>query len=365
MRRHINEFKMRRLLFMVCYGVLTSLTAFAQVGVESMIDPVQILVGEQAKLTITVSMKDGQHAKMPSFQPRQFIVPGVEVLGQVDGDTVRLSDGTLKVARTYTLTSFDDTLYYLPPMQVEVDGKQYSAKTPALKVLTIEVDTLHPNQFYPPKTIQDNPFKWSDWKGVFWMSVLLLLLALVGYYLFIRLRSNKPVISRIKFVKRLLPHQKAMNSIEKLKAEHASGSEDQKTYYTRLTDTLRTYLEERFGFSAMEMTSGEIIERLKQEDSDKIAEMAELFETADLVKFAKYSTLINENDRNMAHVVEFIESTKKENEPTIERIEPKLSDDDLRTRRARRILKVVIGIVAAITALILAYVIWQIILLMA
>ena len=36
--------------------------------------------------------------------------------------------------------------------------------------------------------------------------------------------------------------------------------EKQKEYYTRLTTTLREYIEQRFGFRAMEMTSGEIIE---------------------------------------------------------------------------------------------------------
>ena len=356
---------MRKRLYTAVCALCIALCAAAQVGVESVIDSVQIFIGEQAHLTLTVAMKEGQHAALPSFAPRQYMVPGVEVLAQADGDTVRLSDGTVKVSRRYTLTSFDDTLYYLPPLTVKVDGKDYTAKTPALKVLTLEVDTLHPNQFFPPKDIQDNPFQWSDWSGIFWLSLLGLLLALVGYYLFLRLRGNKPVIARIRFVKRLLPHQKAMNSIAQLKAEHASGSEDQKTYYTRLTDTLRTYLQERFGFNAMEMTSAEIIDRLKKEDSSKIAELVELFQTADLVKFAKYSTLINENDRNMAYVVEFIETTKKENEPTIERIEPTLTDNDLRTRRARRVLKVVIGVVAAILAVIMAYVIWQIILLLA
>ncbi len=33
-----------------------------------------------------------------------------------------------------------------------------------------------------------------------------------------------------------------------------------KEYYTELTDTLRTYIQDRFGFNAMEMTSSEIIE---------------------------------------------------------------------------------------------------------
>ncbi len=356
---------MRKRLYTIATACCIAICAAAQVGVEAALDSVQIFIGEQTHLTLTVAMKEGQHATLPSFSPRQYFTQGIEVVEQTDGDTVRLSDGTVKLTRRYTLTSFDDTLYYLPPLTVQVDGKEYTTKTPALKVLTVEVDTLHPNQFFPPKDLQDNPFKWSDWSGVFWLSLLVLLLAIVAYWLFLRLRSNKPVIARIRFVRRILPHQKAMNSIQQLKAEHASGGEDQKTYYTRLTDTLRTYLQERFGFNAMEMTSGEIIERLKKEDSSAIAEMVELFQTADLVKFAKYSTLINENDRNMAYVVDFIERTKKENEPTIERIEPTLSGDDIRTRRARRILKVTIGVVTVILIVILIYVIWQIILLLA
>lgn len=34
--------------------------------------------------------------------------------------------------------------------------------------------------------------------------------------------------------------------------------------------------------------------------------------TADLVKFAKYSTLINENDMNLVNAIEFINQTKQE-----------------------------------------------------
>jgi hypothetical protein len=310
-------------------------------------------------------MPEGATAMFPVFKPSEMVTPGIEVLSSREEGVKSKDNGVVERTVIYTLTSFDDTLYYLPPLEVKVDGKAYKSKSLALKVLPFEVDTLHLDKFFGPKDVQDNPFLWSEWRLLFWLSILMLVLLGVGGFLYYRLRSGKPIMAAIRIVKRLLPHQKAMNSIAKIKAEQGSGSEDQKTYYTRLTDTLRTYMEERFGFNAMEMTSSEIIERLKQEDSSKIAELVELFETADLVKFAKYSTLINENDRNMAHVVEFIESTKKENEPTIERIEPTLSDDDLRTRRARRILKVVIGVVAAILAAILAYLIWQIILLLA
>ena len=245
-------------------------------------------------------------------------------------------------------------------MKVKVDGKPYEANQLALKVMTIDVDTLHPNQFYPPKTVQNNPFLWSEWSGLFWMSVLVL--ALMGgiFYLYIRLRENKPIIAKIRIVKKVLPHQRALSAMEKIKAEHLERSDDQKTYYTQLTDALRQYINERFGFNAMEMTSSEIIERLRQNgDKKMIGELKELFETADLVKFAKYSTLINENDLNLVNAINFIDQTKMEGQPTEERIVPKLSENDQRTIKVRLTIKGFIYGIVTVLLLLLAYVIYN------
>ena len=245
-------------------------------------------------------------------------------------------------------------------MKVKVDGKPYEANQLALKVMTIDVDTLHPNQFYPPKTVQNNPFLWSEWSGLFWMSVLVL--ALMGgiFYLYIRLRENKPIIAKIRIVKKVLPHQRALSAMEKIKAEHLERSDDQKTYYTQLTDALRQYINERFGFNAMEMTSSEIIERLRQNgDKKMIGELKELFETADLVKFAKYSTLINESDLNLVNAINFIDQTKLENVPTEERVVPQLSQEDKRTKNTRRAIKWLLALSSTLVIVLLAYIIYS------
>ena len=142
-------------------------------------------------------------------------------------------------------------------------------------------------------------------------------------------------------------------------------SADQKEYYTRLTDTLRKYIEERFGFNAMEMTSTEIIGRLQEaEDKTMIDELRELFTTADLVKFAKYSTLINENDANLVNAIEFINSTKQENQPTTERIEPKLTEQEKKSMQSRTTLRWTIIALSAVGVLMMGYIIYQIYLLM-
>ena len=335
----------------------------AQVTVEAAIDSIEMLIGEQVHVTVTATMKEGAKAEFPVFKPTQQLIPGVEVLKSTELGSKGKGDGFVDRAVVYTLTSFDDTLYYLPPFVVKVDGKPYESKSLALKVLGIEVDTTHVDQFFGPNDVQDNPFQWSDWSLLFWLSVLMLVLMAAGYYLYLRLRDNKPIITHIRIVKRLLPHQKAMKEIEQIKAEKMQNAEDPKEYYTRLTDTLRKYIEDRYGFSAMEMTSSEIIERLEKalaEDAQTAAsmkaELRQLFTTADLVKFAKYSTMINENDANLVSAIDFINQTKLENVPTEEAVKPELTEADQRTVKTRRTLKAVITVIVVACVALMGYV---------
>ena len=225
----------------------------------------------------------------------------------------------------------------------------------ALKVITVDVDTLHLNQFYPPKDVQDNPFSWNDWKEMFWCSVLLVLLLVASIYLWVRLKQNKPIIVRVKVVKHLPPHKKALIKIEQIKQDKLTVSSNQKEYYTKLTDTLRRYIEERFGFNAMEMTTSEIIEHLQKEgDNQMLLELKELFETADLVKFAKYSAQINENDLNLVNAIHFIDNTKMSDMPIEERIVPKLTKNDERSKKQRTAMQV--GLVGSIIVVVVLFV---------
>ena len=344
---------------LILLALAVSLPVGAQVVVEQTVDSVGILIGQQAHLRLGVTMPKGSRLVWPALKASQYVVPGVEVVSVVDGDTLTADNNRVRLERTYTITSFDENLYAIPALTVKVNGKAYQGGTAALKVITMDVDTLHPNQFFPPKDVQNNPFQWSEWSPFFWLSLLVIVLALAVFYLVIRLRDNKPIITRVRIVKR------ALNAIEKIKAEHMQTSEDQKTYYTRLTDTLRQYIRDRFGFNAMEMTSREIIERLQiAGDSKMLDELTELFTTADLVKFAKYSTLINENDLNLVNAVNFIDSTKVEGQATEEKIMPQLSDDDKRKRQGRLTIKGLLWLlVISITGL-LAYIIYNVYLLM-
>ena len=334
------------------YFILSTLLMFAQSSVQAKIDPIEMLIGEQAQVTLTVQANDNANIEWPKLQPRQMLVPGVEIISTRHPDAHTM---------LITLTSFDGSLYHLPAFNVKVDGKELKSSDLALKVVEMEVDTTQLNKMFPPKDVQDNPFDWQDWSLSFWLSILLLLLVALTYYLYVRLRAGKPIITHIKIVKRLLPHQKAMKEIEQIKADKMVASENQKEYYTKLTDTLRRYIEERYGFSAMEMTSSEIIGRLMASgDQQSLNELTQLFMTADLVKFAKYSTLINENDQNLVNAIDFINQTKLENQPTEETIKPQLSAEDQRSQKERRLLKLFIAGLAVAGVALFCYIIYNV-----
>lgn len=351
---------MKRFLIIIITALAVSCGYSQQVSVESKIDTMTIFIGQQARMTVDVTARHGAKVVFPKFKRTQYIVPGVEVLGDTKADTSDI-DGMMRVSKTFTLTSFDERLYAIPGMKVKVDGKSYSSNQLALKVLTCDVDTLHPEQFFPPKDVQDNPFLWAEWSTPFWLSIVVMLLTLAFGYLVLRLKQNKPIITRIRVVKRIPAHQKALDEMSRLKTEHYNTADEQKEYYTQLTDTLRKYIRERFGFNAMEMTSSEIMEHLQSTGDDTmINELRELFNTADLVKFAKYSSLLGEKDMNLVKAINFIDQTKRDEQPTEEKIVPKLSDDEAKTRQNRITIKTLLWTMGVAIVVMLAYIIYNV-----
>lgn len=336
--------------------------ARAQVTVDVKIDSLELWVGEQTRITLDVSADAKSKLVMPRLKAGDMLIPGVEVVEVAKADTQRLNEGARNlISQSYTVTSFDSAFYYLPPFVVEVDGKEYKSKSLALRVLSVPVDTVHLDRFYGPVDIMDVPFSWSDWSLIFGLSVLLLLWVLGLAYFYIRYRDNKPIIKIIKLAPKVLPHTKAMEEIDQIKAEKAWAKEDSKEYYTRLTAILRTYIEQRYGFNAMEMTSTEIIDRLLNEQTpESLSELRMLFQTADLVKFAKYNTMINENDANLVNAIEFINQTKVEVDENAKPEPDEVTVEQKRSRRTLMGMRLALVLLTLAAVALLAWILWMI-----
>ncbi len=85
----------------------------------------------------------------------------------------------------------------------------------------------------------------------------------------------------------------------------------QKAFYSGITDTLREYIDARYGIDAPEMTTAEIFDSLGKTDvpADLFVQTKNLFETADMVKFAKAFASDEENAAAVPLAVRFVTST--------------------------------------------------------
>ena len=57
--------------------------------------------------------------------------------------------------------------------------------------------------------------------------------------------------------------------------------------------------------------------------------------TADLVKFAKYAPMLNENDMNLVTAIEFINRTKMEPDPDAKPLPTEITIEEKRSRRTK------------------------------
>lgn len=346
--------------------LLVSFVAKAQVTVEASIDSTALLVGEQSALYINVSASASDSLEWPLLDVGGMLVGDLEIVESDPCDTIPLNEGKrVQYTRRLMVTSFcdHDTIYEIPAFTISSRGELYMSKPLAVKIFTVNVDTLHTDQFFGPKEVFSPAITFEDFELILILLLFAILLGIATAYLYNRYRSGKALFNlRFKRVKKMPPHEIALGEINRIKSERKWAEEDSKEYYTQLTDALRTYIASRYEFNAMEMTSAEIIEHLMQQDDQMLDELRQLFTTADLVKFAKASTLIGENDINLVNAITYIQQTKREIEPNQAAEDARIALEKQRSKRQRRILlgAIISGVViVAVILVIIGIQLWN------
>lgn len=328
---------MRRLILSLACCLFVVLGVRADVVVEASLDSTAILIGEQVGLHAKVTAPKGTRVVFPEYA-NGYLTEGVEVLERSEVDTSVIDDGQRWVlCRDYLLTSFDSALYRLPAVEVTSGGKAFRSNgSLGLKVNSVDVDTLHPDDLRDPYGPVDIAFQWD---GSFLGTTLLLWGFLVAFVISLcRLMKREPLKRRITETPPPPAHQVALSAIAKFKGRTADTEEDLKHYYDELTEVLRTYIKDRFGIDALEMTTMQLVEAITQTgDKTALYDLRELLETADLVKFARMEATEVDNDRSLLHAMEYVKQTKPTEAPP-QRI-VKIVDVDLRRRRIRLALR--------------------------
>lgn len=306
---------MRRYLMSALAVLLVSAAFFkgaaAQEILSAKVSKDTILIGDQVEWTSEIKLPRGMSLSIDSMSG--YVVPGVELIGDFRIDTVARKKDYSTVETRAVVTSFDSGSYVLPPLVVYFYRNGAAADTMRLpevplEVTTVPVDTasyemygLRP-QFRYPVTFREV----LPWALLLIGAVAAVILA-VAY--FRSRRRNRPVFSKPD--PKDPPHIVALRDLDRIRAEKLWQNGKEKQYYTEITDTLRVYIEQRFGVRTIERTSREIFAELADTEipPSDFESLKELFGTADLVKFAKYRATMEENENAVPVAVRFVNDT--------------------------------------------------------
>lgn len=163
-------------------------------------------------------------------------------------------------------------------------------------------------------TQKDLPFRFVEIRdyviyGIITLVLLALLVWLVATHLYRFMRKRE---TNISVMPKIPPHIVANKALVELHNRKLWQNGKYKLYYTELTAILRVYISERWGISAMEYTTDEIIEALSDITlpRDSRFKLVALLRTADMVKFAKAEPDADENEENYTRAYYFVEDTK-------------------------------------------------------
>ncbi|MDM9631243.1 hypothetical protein [Robiginitalea aurantiaca] len=313
------EGKIRILLFWL---VVMSAPAFSQQApkIVSSADTASIRIGEQIRWTVAVEVDSAAQVIFPegqTFSP-------LETVEAFMTDTTRKNDRLL-LQKTYALTQFDSGGYILPTQRIEIDGKGFFTDSILVMVATVPVDTVNQKMYdiKPMMEVQASRWGWLKWVA---LGLLAVLLAGGAYYWFF---LRKKPLSEEEAEALLPPYERAMKELKRLEQSRYLIQDEFKQYYTELTSIVRGYLEEEVHISALESTTGQLLEKIEllrdagklDLEDNTLRQFQNILETADLVKFAKSKPELRKAEEDRNKVEEIVQKTKEAiPEPTEEEL---------------------------------------------
>ena len=273
-----------------------------------------VLIGDRMHYGVRLeTVADGTRFALPDWS--RGIMDSVEVAGPWKADTLksRKAGGGHRVydiEMSIPLVSFDEGLYDLPPIALvrmmpdgQADTLLFDAKTLDVRTLPIDMETFEPHDIKPQMKY---PVTFRELLP--WILGLLGAAALAWLVVVLISRRRKKAAEQ----NALEPaHIVALRKLEKYRGSKFWAPDKQKTFYSGVTDTLREYMARRYEFGAMEMTTAEIFDALKETDApaEMMPPLKELFETSDFVKFARHTVDENAAAGVLPLAVKFVTET--------------------------------------------------------
>lgn len=292
----------------ISFFILLNYNSNAQTATASVKEK-EYLIGDWIPVDLFVSAASNNKVIFPSL--KDSISPIIELADFTPVDTVKKS-GQNEYHQLVNLIVFDTGQVLLPQFQFLVNNNgqldTITSEPILVHVAGVKIDTTK-----DIKAIKE-PLKIPlTFKEILPFIIgAILLAALIGFIVwFIRYKKKKSLPVDEKYL--LPPHVWALKELDKLGQEKLWQTGEVKSYYSRLTDIARTYIELRYHIPAMEQTTEELMSSLHKGVMKQSLKkgLNEVLVLSDFVKFAKAQPDFLENENSLKVIRDFIDKTKQ------------------------------------------------------
>lgn len=271
--------------------------------VKTQIETSQIRIGEQFSYQISVNEVD------------DVILPKLELKGLEVIDSAKVDTLSNMLIQKYIITGFDSGAFYIPQQQVFVKNQAYLTDSLLINVATVAIDTTKVKKF-PIKSIKAEPYVFDDFK--IYIIILIAALVIIGFWIYWFVIRKRKLQEEEPTYRALKPYEEAMYKFNELDEKLLWQNNKVKEYYSELTEIIRGYIERELKVPALEKTTDEIVEALKDfndaetiiTSEETIKKLKELLQEADLVKFAKSKPLAIEIERDREDAEDIVGNLK-------------------------------------------------------
>lgn len=282
---------------------------FAQTPIAS-IDTTTLRIGEQARIALSIELPPEKAEALVVWpQIGDTLVKQVEVVSRGMIDTV-ITAGSLRLQSEIVITSFDTGFWAIPPFIFKIEGSEHATEPMLLEVRG--VDLGEDPKLKDIRPIHEAPFDPIMWAALNWHWIVAAILIVAAiWYAWRKWRSRDRSAPAPPPVKELPLHERILQQLQELDAAKLWQQGDHKQYHSRLTDLLRTYIEERYRVPAMESTTDELLRELRVSSMNREHQqhLRNMLELADMVKFAKAVPTREENEMMMHGAIRLVQET--------------------------------------------------------
>ncbi len=300
-----SRYRFRVLITTIVLAVaLFAWQAVQAATVQSSLSPARARVGDLLQLKVTIEGSGNATVEWPLFEPDSLAFQ----LVSVD------SAGKLPHERIFNLALYDTGQYLLPPQAIVLHATK-SNETLYTRPLAVQIVPILPDTANAPQPIRGPrtlPLTLRDILSLAIWPLVILAVAVVAYLYWRSRKKRQP--EKIALPEIILPaHELALQELIHLRDKKLPQKGMLKEFFSELSEVLRRYIERRYRFPALEMTTWDIEQELRRDDFPQILHQEGLLilRESDLVKFAKYVPPWQSCDEHLECAFQIVEATKE------------------------------------------------------